>query len=97
MIDYPLVKVTWHDAQEAGSGWLDLEDCEKAPLAVCTSVGWLLALTSTKIVVAATLSQAASEEPVTQGGDCTAIPRDWAIKIEYLDNLREEIENGQGI
>lgn len=83
-VDFPIVKVTWADAQEAGVGWLDLQECIEAPLAKCYSVGWLAYNDDKKIVIMATLARNDADSEITQGGDCTAIPADWVTDIEYL-------------
>ena len=83
---YPMVRVTWADAQEAGSGWLDIEDCANAKLAECQSVGWLVHQDDKKLIIMATIGKESSDAEVTTGGDCTAIPFDWVTKIEYLNS-----------
>jgi len=84
MSNYPLVKVTWHDAQEGEEGWQDIEKCIETPMAICYSVGWLISRDEEKIVLMATAGKCQTEDKISSGGDCTAIPANWTTKIEYL-------------
>ena len=36
----PMVRVTWLDARDTETGWLDIKEIINAPLAVCQE-GWL--------------------------------------------------------
>ena len=81
---YPIVKVTWRDAQEGEQGWLDIEDCRKTPMAICYTVGWMIENNDNTIILMTSAAKCMTEEEITQGGGCTAIPKDWAIKIDYL-------------
>ena len=38
----PMVRVTWLDARDTETGWLDIKDILKAPLATCQEVGWMV-------------------------------------------------------
>ena len=38
----PMVRVTWLDARDTETGWLDIKDVINAPLAVCQEVGWMV-------------------------------------------------------
>ena len=40
--DVPMVRVTWLDARDTETGWLDIKDVVNAPLAVCQEVGWMV-------------------------------------------------------
>ena len=85
MSDYPLVRVTWHDAQEGEEGWQDIEKCIDTPMAICYSVGWLISRDEEKIVLMATAGKCQTEDKISSGGDCTAIPANWTTKIEFLE------------
>ena len=80
LTNIPIVKITWHDAQDAESGWLERTDMEDSPLAVCQDVGWLLVDNEEKVVIMK--SQIEGEE---MGGGCTAIHHSWVQKIEVLE------------
>ena len=43
----PMVRVTWLDARDTETGWLDIKDVVNAPLAVCQEVGWIKNITKT--------------------------------------------------
>ena len=38
----PMVRVTWLDARDTETGWLDIKEVVSAPLAVCQEVGWMV-------------------------------------------------------
>ena len=38
----PMVRVTWLDARDTETGWLDIKDVMSAPLATCQEVGWMV-------------------------------------------------------
>ena len=38
----PMVRVTWVDARDTETGWLDIKEVIDAPLAVCQEVGWMV-------------------------------------------------------
>ena len=81
---YPIVRVTWRDAQEGEQGWLDIEDCRKTSMAICYTVGWMIEHNDDTIILMTSAAKCMTEEEITQGGGCTAIPTDWATKIDYL-------------
>ena len=53
-------------------------------MAICYSVGWLISRDEEKIVLMATAGKCQTEDKISSGGDCTAIPANWTTKIEYL-------------
>tara|TARA_R110002153_G_scaffold51257_5_gene144117 strand:- start:215 stop:490 length:276 start_codon:yes stop_codon:yes gene_type:complete len=77
----PMVRVTWLDARDTETGWLDIKDILKAPLALCQEVGWMVVNNSEKIVIMRSYSK--DKEDIT-GGGAIAIPQGWIKKIEYL-------------
>ena len=81
---YPIVRVTWRDAQEGEQGWRDIEDCRKTPMAICYTVGWMIENNDNTIILMTSAAKCMTEEEITQGGGCTAIPKHWATKIDYL-------------
>ena len=38
----PMVRVTWVDARDTETGWLDIKEVLNAPLAMCQEVGWMV-------------------------------------------------------
>ena len=38
----PKVRVTWVDARDTETAWLDIIEIITAPLAVCQEVGWMV-------------------------------------------------------
>ena len=38
----PMVRVTWEDARDMETGWLETKDILNAPLAICQEVGWMV-------------------------------------------------------
>tara|TARA_R100000655_G_scaffold109161_1_gene162925 strand:- start:2554 stop:2853 length:300 start_codon:yes stop_codon:yes gene_type:complete len=90
---YPIVRVTWRDAQESEQGWLDIEDCKKTPMALCYTVGWLVEHNDDTIVLMTSAARCMTEEEVTQGGGCTAIPTDWATNIDYLTPVPRKVKS----
>lgn len=77
----PMVRVTWLDARDMETGWLDIKDVMEAPLAVCQEVGWMITDTKEKVVIMRSYSKDKDE---ISGGGAIAIPKGWVTKIEYL-------------
>jgi hypothetical protein len=77
----PMVRVTWLDARDTETGWLDIKEIIKAPLALCQEVGWLVVNNEEKVVIMRSYSK--DKEDIT-GGGAIAIPKGWIKKIEYL-------------
>ena len=46
----PMVRVTWLDARDTETGWLDIKEVMDAPLAVCQEVGWMIHNGEEKII-----------------------------------------------
>jgi hypothetical protein len=67
----PMVRVTWLDARDTETGWLDIKEVINAPLAVCQEVGWMITNTPDKDDIS--------------GGGAIAIPKCWITKTEYLE------------
>ena len=47
----PMVRVTWLDARDMETGWLDIKEILAAPLAVCQEVGYMVVNNDDKIVI----------------------------------------------
>ena len=77
----PMVRVTWVDARDTESGWLDMKEVINATLAVCQEVGWMVTNNDERIVIMRSYSK--DKDDIT-GGGAIAIPKDWLKKIEYL-------------
>ena len=77
----PMVRVTWLDARDTETGWLDIKDVLKAHLATCQEVGWMVVNNDEKMVIMRSYSK--DKEDIT-GGGAIAIPKGWIKKIEYL-------------
>jgi len=77
----PMVRVTWLDARDTETGWLDIKEVIDAPLAVCQEVGWMVTDNDHRIVIMRSYSK--DKDDIT-GGGAIAIPKDWVKKIEYL-------------
>jgi len=77
----PMVRVTWLDARDTETGWLDIKEVMDAPLAVCQEVGWMVHNGPEKIIIMRSYSKDKDE---VSGGGAIAIPKGWVKKIEYL-------------
>ena len=47
----PRVTITWMDARDMETGWLDIKDIVSAPLAKCQETGWMVVNNDEKIVI----------------------------------------------
>ena len=47
----PMVRITWQDARDTETGWLDVKEILSAPLAVCQEVGYMVVNNDDKIVI----------------------------------------------
>ena len=77
----PMVRVTWTDARDMETGWLELKDILHAPLAICQEVGWMMVNNPEKVII---MRSWTSEKNDQQGGGVVAIPKGWVTHIEYL-------------
>ena len=77
----PMVRVTWLDARDTETGWIDIKEVMDAPLAVCQEVGWMVHNGPEKIIIMRSYSK--DKEDIS-GGGAIAIPNGWIKKIEYL-------------
>jgi|TARA_R100000030_G_scaffold48746_1_gene36751 hypothetical protein len=78
----PMVRVTWLDARDTETGWLDIKDVISAPLSVCQEVGWMIHNNNEKVIIMRSYSKDKDE---ISGGGAIAIPKGWITKIEYLE------------
>lgn len=78
----PMVRLTWRDARDTETGWLDIKDVINAPLAVCQEVGWMVHNNDEKIIIMRSYSK---DKDDISGGGAIAIPKGWVTKIEYLE------------
>ena len=77
----PMVRVTWVDARDTETGWLDIKEVMAAPLAICQEVGWMAVNNNDKVVIMRSYSK---DKDDISGGGAIAIPQGWIKKIEYL-------------
>jgi|TARA_R110000787_G_C13109392_1_gene413468 hypothetical protein len=80
----PMVRVTWLDARDTETGWLDIKKVLDAPLATCQEVGWMVTNNENKIVIMRSFSVCPDDKEDITGGGAIAIPKSWIVKIEYL-------------
>jgi len=78
----PMVRITWLDARDTETGWLDIKDVVNAPLATCQEVGWMVHNNEEKVIIMRSYSRDKDE---ISGGGAIAIPKGWITKIEYLE------------
>ena len=83
----PMVRVTWEDARDMETGWLEVKDILNAPLAICQEVGWLVVNNKEKVVIMRSFSEEKDKSGTLEqnGGGSVAIPKCWVKKIEYLE------------
>jgi hypothetical protein len=77
----PMVRVTWLDARDTETGWIEIKEIIKAPLALCQEVGWMVVNNEEKVVV---MRSWCLDKGDNNGGGAIAIPKTWIQKIEYL-------------
>tara|TARA_R110001632_G_C11066248_1_gene386663 strand:+ start:126 stop:422 length:297 start_codon:yes stop_codon:yes gene_type:complete len=80
----PMVRVTWLDARDTETGWIDIKKVMDAPLAKCQEVGWMVTNNSEKIVIMRSFSVCPEDKEDVSGGGAIAIPKSWIVNIEYL-------------
>jgi|TARA_R100001244_G_scaffold66211_1_gene54583 hypothetical protein len=86
-----MVRITWEDARDTETGWIDIKDILKAPLAKCQDVGWMVINNDEKVIIMRSYSK---DKDDISGGGAVAIPKKWIKKIEYLDVIYgESIDN----
>ena len=86
----PRVTVTWQDARDMETGWIDIKDILKAPLAICQETGWLVVNNDEKIVI---MRSWCVDRDDNHGGGAIAIPKGWVTKIEYLQGTHANVRN----
>ncbi len=86
----PMVRVTWLDARDTETGWIDIKDILVAPLAVCQEVGYLVVNSEEKVVV---MRSWCVDRDDNHGGGAIAIPKGWIKKIEYLEVTHADVRN----
>jgi len=79
--DYPMVRVTWRDAQDSDGTWTDMKDIINHECAICQEVGYLVVDNSEKVIVMRSRIVSAEEDT---GGAYIAIPKSWVVQIDYL-------------
>ena len=87
-----MVRITWEDARDTETGWIDIKDILKAPLAICQDVGWMVINNDEKVIIMRSYSK---DKDDISGGGAVAIPKKWVRKIEYLDVIYGESTNNK--
>lgn len=87
-----MVRITWEDARDTETGWIDIKDILKAPLALCQDVGWMVINNDEKVIIMRSYSK---DKDDISGGGAVAIPKKWVRKIEYLDVIYGESINNK--
>ena len=82
-----MVRITWEDARDTETGWIDIKDILKAPLAICQDVGWMVINNDEKVIIMRSYSK---DKDDISGGGAVAIPKGWIRNIEYLGVLYGE-------
>tara|TARA_R100001143_G_scaffold46225_1_gene41354 strand:- start:159 stop:437 length:279 start_codon:yes stop_codon:yes gene_type:complete len=86
----PMVRVSWMDARDMETGWVEIKDILKAPLASCMEVGWMVVNNDEKVVI---MRSWCVDRDDNNGGGAIAIPKGWIKKIEYLGVLYANVRN----
>ena len=86
----PRVTVTWQYARDMETGWIDIKDILKAPLAICQETGWMVVNNDEKIVI---MRSWCVDRDDNHGGGAIAIPKGWVTKIEYLQGAHADVRN----
>ena len=87
-----MVRITWEDARDTETGWIDIKDILKAPLALCQDVGWMVINNDEKVIIMRSYSK---DKDDISGGGAVAIPKKWVRKIEYLDVIYGKSTNNK--
>ena len=85
-----MVRVTWRDARDMETGWLDIKDIIAAPLATCQEVGWMVVNNDEKVVI---MRSWCLDRDDNHGGGAIALPKGWITKIEYLQVTHADVRN----
>ena len=75
-----MVRITWEDARDTETGWIEIKDIIASPLAMCQEVGWMVVNSEEKVVI---MRSWCLDREDTHGGGAIAIPKGWVKKIEY--------------
>jgi|TARA_R100001082_G_scaffold38971_1_gene20519 hypothetical protein len=85
-----MVRVTWRDARDTETGWIDIKEIIAAPLATCQEVGWMVVNNDEKVVI---MRSWCLDRDDNHGGGAIAIPKGWVTKIEYLQVTHANVRN----
>ena len=86
----PKVTITWLDARDTETGWLDIKEIVNAPLAVCQETGWMVVNNNHKVVI---MRSWCVDRDDNHGGGAIAIPKGWIKKIEYLGVTHADVRD----
>ena len=73
----PKVTITWLDARDMETGWLDIKEIVNAPLAVCQETGWMVVNNKEKVVI---MRSWCVDRDDNHGGGAVAIPKGWVME-----------------
>ena len=85
-----MVRITWEDARDTETGWIEIKDIIAAPLAMCQEVGWMVVNNEDKVVI---MRSWCLDREDNHGGGAIAIPKGWIKKIEYLRVTHADVRN----
>ena len=86
----PRVTITWLDARDTETGWIDIKEILAAPLAVCQETGWMVVNNDHKVVI---MRSWCVDRDDNHGGGAIAIPKGWVTNIEYLQGAYADVRN----
>jgi len=86
----PMVRVSWVDARDMETGWVEIKDILQAPLAKCMEIGWMVVNNEEKVVI---MRSWCVDRDDNNGGGAIAIPKGWVKKIEYLGVMHANVRN----
>ena len=79
---WPMVRITWVDAMDGDTGWVELDKMLNAKLATCIDIGWLIKRDDSKTIIMG--SWCLDPDDPKEGGRYITIPTGWIKKMEYL-------------
>ena len=86
---WPMVRVTWLDAMDGESGWVELDKMLNAKLATCVDIGWMIRNDEKTVTIMGSwcLEPQEDKDEDKEGGRYITIPKGW---VKSITNLQEE-------
>ena len=83
---WPMVRITWMDAMDGETGWVNLGKMRDAKLATCVDIGWMIRNDDERVTIMGSwcLDPQEEKDEDKEGGRYITIPKGWVKKIEYL-------------